>query len=337
MLATIGRLAIRLTFQNRLFADDYFLLFGCSSLIAAFTLTNVMLKDVYFFMSLILGPVNIEPQESATAGLEDRMLRYQQLAIPAEILFWVTIFAVKMSFLLFFRQLLDLLADLSRFWKGTVGLVIVSGIFFVAIPLSLLWRVKIRLQQKIILSTFLCLSVCMFAICLVRMMGFSIHGNTSAIVIDLARMRGMAIDRNTGATVDPQWTVFWQLVEASVAVTVVSLTAFRSLYNMKTQQEQKNKKRHELWLSSYRKRLISRKKMRRVDEFGDTVQDEHYSLPNIPGATLTGMRTFIGDMTTKSTQVLSTHGYLISLNEVHQEEEPGLIRFVNNFDMHQSV
>ena len=48
MLANIGRVFIRLRYQKRLFADGYFLLFGCSTLIAAFTLTNVVLEDVYF-------------------------------------------------------------------------------------------------------------------------------------------------------------------------------------------------------------------------------------------------------------------------------------------------
>ena len=159
----------------------------------------------------------------------------------------------------------------------------------------------------------------MFAICLVRMVGETINGNT-------------------GTTVDVQWNVFWQIIEASVAVTVVSLTAFRSLYRIKTQQqEQKNKKRNEPWLSSYRKNMFNRRKQRRVDEFGDTIPDEHYSLQGIPGATLTGMRTMIGGVTVRSTQALSTHNDLLSVDEAQKEEEPGLIRVINDFDMHESV
>lgn len=186
-------------------------------------------------------------------------------------------------------------------------------------PISLLWKVKIRLHQKIILGTFLCLSVCMFAICLVRTTGEEIHGNA-------------------GTTVDVQWNVFWQITEASVAVTVVSLTAFRSLYGIKTlQQEQHDKKRFVPWSSSNRRNLFSRKK-KRVDQFGDTITDDRYSLPSIPRATLTGMRTFIGGgKTAKSTQALSTRGDLLSVNEVQEVEEPGSIKVVNDFDVHQSV
>lgn len=155
----------------------------------------------------------------------------------------------------------------------------------------------------------------MFAICLVRTIGGTIDGNT-------------------GKAIDLQWSFFWLLVEASVAVTVVSLTAFRSLYNM--QQEQQNKRRYEPWLSSYRKRLSNRRKLRRVDEFGDTVPDEHYSLPSTPGATLTGMRTIIGGKTRKSMQALSTRGDLTSIDEAQEEEEPGQIKVVSDTDMHQS-
>lgn len=129
MLATIGRLALRFRFQKRLFADDYVLLFGCSSLIAAFALTNVMFEDIYFSMSLILGPVDLELQESASAGFGDRILRYRQLSLSTDVICWAIIFSVKTSYLLFFRQLLDRLPSLLNFWKGTVGFVIVSGIF----------------------------------------------------------------------------------------------------------------------------------------------------------------------------------------------------------------
>lgn len=131
MLATIGRLAIRFRYQNRLFADDYVLLFGCASLIGAFTLTNVMFEDIYFDMSLILGPSELLLQIATSPDFEKHILKYQQLSFSAEVLCWVTIFAVKMSFLLFFRQLLDRIWFLQRFWRVTVGIVGISAIYCV--------------------------------------------------------------------------------------------------------------------------------------------------------------------------------------------------------------
>lgn len=159
----------------------------------------------------------------------------------------------------------------------------------------------------------------MFAICLLRTVSATIEGNA-------------------GTTVDLQWNVFWHMAEASVAVTVVSLTAFRSLYGIKTlQQEKKNKKRYEPWISSSRKNLFSRRKQRRVDEFGDTIVDNNYSLPSIPGATLTGIRTIIGGLTGKSTRALSTHDDLVSVDEAQIEESPSTKKVVNGLEMHQSV
>ena len=139
MLAVIGRIIMRFSYKRSLFADDYVLLFGCASLIGAFTLTNVMFEDVYFDMSLILGPPLLALQESQAPDFESHILKYQQLSFSTEVLCWVTIFAVKMSFLLFFRQMIDRLRAIMTYWTVTLGIVIVSGIFcvcsiFIACP-----------------------------------------------------------------------------------------------------------------------------------------------------------------------------------------------------------
>ena len=160
----------------------------------------------------------------------------------------------------------------------------------------------------------------MFAICLMRTSSLTIYGNT-------------------GTTVDVQWLIFWQTIEASVAVTVVSLTTFRSLYGIKTlQQEHKNKKPNGTWLSYYRKKRFNRKKQRMVDELGNSISDEDSSqLPSIPGATLTGMRTFIGGVRVKSPLPVSGRDGLLSVDEALDKEEPGSIKVVHEFDVHQSV
>ncbi|MCJ1334605.1 hypothetical protein MMC10_011317 [Thelotrema lepadinum] len=359
VLATMGRVYIRLRYQKRLFVDDYVLLFGCVSLIAAFTLTNIMFEDIYFDMSLILGPTALVWEQAEAPGFEDRILSYQQLSFSDEVLCWLTIYAVKTSFLLFFRQMIDRLGKISIYWKVTLGLTVISGIYsicnifiscphfgvssiqcaqgsgmtrtdiisqfanaldiitdimVVAIPICLLLKVKIRLRQKILLGCFLCLSVFMVAVCLVRAIGETIVGNT-------------------GTTVDVQWNVFWAIVEACVAVIVVSLTAFRSLYGIKSQQTEKKKKRYEPWLASYRRNLIYRKKTHRRDEFGDTIPDTQrgHSLPSIPGATLTGMRTMIRGM-----PATSMRDGLLSVDEI-PEENPGTIRMTADFDVRRSM
>ena len=129
MLATIGRVLIRFRYQNRLFADDYVLLFGCISLIAAFTITNVMFEYIFFDMSLILGPLPVVIKQAEASNFEDEILSYQQLSFSEEVLCWLTIFSVKTSFLIFFRQMIHRMERISTYWKVTVGVCIFSGMF----------------------------------------------------------------------------------------------------------------------------------------------------------------------------------------------------------------
>lgn len=129
MLATISRLIIRGRVQKRLLVDDYVLLFGCSALIAAFTLVNVMYEDINFDMFLVFGPAEQVYQVSTSPDFNSRILRFQKLSFSASILCWVTIFAVKISYLVFFRQMLDRLKRLMIYWRVTMGIVVVSGLF----------------------------------------------------------------------------------------------------------------------------------------------------------------------------------------------------------------
>lgn len=76
-----------------------------------------------------------------------------------------------------------------------------------AIPARLLWKVRIKLSQKLGLAGFLCLSMCMILMAIIRMSGLMYRDN-----LDIA------------------WIYLWQQVEACTAVTMLSLTAFRSFF-----------------------------------------------------------------------------------------------------------
>lgn len=129
ILATIGRVIIRLQYQTRLSADDYVLLFGCSSLVAAFTLINVMFESLFFHTGLLLGSVEPVLQELTSAGFEKDILVLQRLVVSNETMCWITVFAVKISYLLFFRHLLNRMKSHLTYWTVTMCIVIVSGIF----------------------------------------------------------------------------------------------------------------------------------------------------------------------------------------------------------------
>lgn len=81
--------------------------------------------------------------------------------------------------------------------------------------------------------------------------------------------------------------VIWHQAEAAVAIIMVSITAFRSLLGLKAQKTRKKKEMERSWFAHCPKLLARYFKKATEDE------SESEQLPSIPGATLTGMRTFI--------------------------------------------
>lgn len=132
------------------------------------------------------------------------------------------------------------------------------------IPVVLLWNVKIKRSHKLVLGLFLCLSICMIIIAILRMVGLLLAGKKS---------------------IDVLWQVFFQQVEASISVITVSLTAFRALLGMKALHS-REKKVH-AWYSYRRIALLRKGAKRSEPEF------KGGQLPSIPSATLTGIRSFI--------------------------------------------
>lgn len=134
------------------------------------------------------------------------------------------------------------------------------------IPIHLLWHVQIQTSQKLALGVSLCLSIMMIISAIVQISG--IHAPSHAI--------------------DVTWEIFWQLVEACIAVIMVSLTAFRSLFVAHGAAAQNLQKRRPN--SERRNRLDSMRfwKKRVSDD-----SEEMGGLPEIPRAIMTGLRTFI--------------------------------------------
>ena len=127
----------------------------------------------------------------------------------------------------------------------------------------LLWRVKIDRRQKIGLGIMLSLSLV-------------------TAILSVASFSGVHL---RGEEVDIVWLAFWQHQECCVAVVMVSIVAFRSFFVSKTQRVEKSPR----YTSTYWKRRVLGKKSDASDE---SIQN---GLPSIPSATLTGMRTYIGE------------------------------------------
>ncbi|KAK4187179.1 hypothetical protein QBC35DRAFT_452600 [Podospora australis] len=314
LLSVVARVVIRLRTLKRLSLDDYLLFFAATSLTAATGLVYTICDRLYLSAALQKDPVLAFSINSVV--LFDLLDHAAQQFHTFIILAWTATFFVKFSFLAFFRQLIWK-TRVQRYYWAVVGITIVSYLFLVAepfilcpdfgieslscfapsknllyismtglvtgldaltdimivsIPIIILYQAKIQTKQKVALGAFLCLSLVMVCLAITR----------------ASKIRG-------ASGVDVPWEFFWQFMEASVAVLMGSLTVFRTLLTFNTHKSSEERKG--AGRSPQSRALLSfHERMRRLRKNREQHSDEESQsgLPQIPGATMTGMRTFIG-------------------------------------------
>ena len=132
-------------------------------------------------------------------------------------------------------------------------------------PIAILWQIRIDILQKAGMGVWLCLSLVMVVIAIVRISGIKL----------------------AGGSVDIVWLVFWQQQESSVAVIMVSMSAFRSLF-VESGRAAGLKYPANRWT-----RRLVRRALGSEDQHDDL--ESNMDLPQIPRATLTGMSETIRD------------------------------------------
>lgn len=164
---------------------------------------------------------------------------------------------------------------------------VLSDIFIASIPICLLWRVRISTRQKLGLGMTLCLSLVMAIIAFVRIGGIHLPGGQ----------------------VDVVWAAFWQQNECSIAVWMVSMTAFRSFFTMERDGHRRDSRFE--WLAnlcrSFNRRMLKlfTKRFRNRQEDSSSTPYPIYQSdrsgqpfiqshePSIPSGTIAGVRTAI--------------------------------------------
>lgn len=122
--------------------------------------------------------------------------------------------------------------------------------------------IQIKFRTKVALGLCLCMSIVVMIISIIQVAGIRVPGRSK---LDLV------------------WVVYWQMIEALVAIIIVCLTAFRSFFIQNRSRNQSPPKKP--WYSGIRAVWGNKSS-------GVTTEEQH-ELPQIPGGTLTGMRTFI--------------------------------------------
>ncbi|KAI0448311.1 hypothetical protein F5B21DRAFT_518998 [Xylaria acuta] len=193
-----------------------------------------------------------------------------------------------------------------------------TDLLIVSLPIILLRRAKIRTSQKIGLGVFLCLSIVMVTLAIIRVS--KIHGVLGIDVI---------------------WEFFWQYMETSVAVIMGSLTVVRNLLVHQTKggdhQHNAVARRRPIGESYYRLRFLRRHKKQLELESQD-------GLPEVPGAVMTGLHSFIRrnnrnpNLDTQATQtVLSDQTTIADDDSNHQILKSPISVESSHLDMHEAI
>jgi len=116
------------------------------------------------------------------------------------------------------------LANERIYLATTTALDIATDLLVIAIPLTLLYPVRLPLDRKLALGSMLCLSFFMMIIAIIRTALAPLPDNQ---------------------VIDTSWLIFWEGIEATTAIIMVSLTAFRSLFGQERMRsrERESKKR----------------------------------------------------------------------------------------------
>lgn len=309
IIAFIIRSYICFRAKMKVHVEDFILLFAVVCLCAATGLAYVTLTAQYAMLQLVLHGF----EDDLAFEVLGEIPRISKQENAATTLWWLVIFSVKLAFLFFFRRLISRLRNLNIWWWFAVTLTIVAGfvsmaaswltcpyftaeglllscaglsaehrtvrdtaittamdimsdLLVLSLPVSLLWKVRISVRQKIGLGLSLCLSCFMVIVTIVRIAGIRLRGSN---------------------TVDIVWLAFWQQQECSIAVLMMSVSAFRSLF-IQNSAKSPAPRQHKYSPSEKERRVLRRRPL-------PDLHDDHETngLPQIPSATLTGITTVI--------------------------------------------
>lgn len=123
ILLAAARAVIRFRRFRRFFADDAFLFFATVTLVIGTILFYIDVPEIY-------TQINVEDgTEYPPADFVQQLLSDDKYLVTCAVLLWLTVFGVKFSFLLFFRQLIRRIRKLVLWWWI---------VFAILIPASLL-------------------------------------------------------------------------------------------------------------------------------------------------------------------------------------------------------
>ena len=126
MLTASARTAIRLTQQRRLHADDALLLVAVVFLVASMALLWRQLDEMYTAEALVTDTATFV---LITGDWMDSLFYFLKISDAFLVLSWTSELAVKFSFLLFFRHLIDRVRGMKVYWWVAMAITLAVWIF----------------------------------------------------------------------------------------------------------------------------------------------------------------------------------------------------------------
>ncbi|PVH96015.1 hypothetical protein DM02DRAFT_675103 [Periconia macrospinosa] len=267
-LATIGllfRFYVRLKCFRKLLADDYIAGFAWLLLLISACIWYMTIDGMYELSFVSAG------MALPTADFPHNAHRFLVGSNVALIMFYVGLWSIKISFLVFFYRLgenfrpyqicwwivlvctigsgLVCIGDIQyhclsdsfdkvfskcasenaiRFQEVTIklncALDVVTDVMIMALPISILWSVRVGLSRKIFLGAI-------FSLVVITM--------TFAIVRVTVVSKGYTTTQQGGRhQAEITWLYFWSFIEFAVAVIVASLASFRALFAQKNRESE---------------------------------------------------------------------------------------------------
>ncbi|KAF2499667.1 hypothetical protein BU16DRAFT_557980 [Lophium mytilinum] len=249
-----ARICIRLKVWHRLQPDDPFVILAWVLSVANAAIWTHVRKELYFDLALATGQVNAIP-----ADFLERVERLIRGNLAAYILSYVSLWSIKISFIVFFRNFGDKLLNQRITWYAVLGfcvasfMVCIGTIDYRCLTSSGMKMISICMEPRTTTFEFVTLRLTtaldvltdasiillstnvLWRIRLKTWTKLALFGifSLTLFVIIIAIIR-IALAPQHGK-LDLSWLVCWSGVELSVALIVVSLASFRILY-VSTQQ-----------------------------------------------------------------------------------------------------
>ncbi|KAK7708305.1 hypothetical protein SLS57_009039 [Botryosphaeria dothidea] len=186
ILTVVIRFVIRLHKLRTLYLDDYLLIFGAACLVVAVAMLYRFGRDLFLVEAL-----NMMPTKVTLASLDElnSVSETNTIVQVFVAMVWTSTFAVKFSFLAFFKTLVwtklsrrmvwyfwSVIVFTGLSWGFSVSLGFILCPYFgteavVSFPIIILHRARMNRSQKVGLGVFLSLSLVMAIIAIVRMLG----------------------------------------------------------------------------------------------------------------------------------------------------------------------